>query len=126
MNSIEYESLVTRIVGYNMAQSLSGLAKLLVSLISRVQGLRVARVAGLSLLLDGLSQDVVHQVLQVPGLALLLDPGEHTARQLGEVVHTHLGVEGLEQRVHEDLEHLELQLLTSRSSFVNVVIKPET
>ena len=109
-----------------MAQSLSGLAKLLVSLISRVQGLRVARVAGLSLLLDGLSQDVVHQVLQVPGLALLLDPGEHTARQLGEVVHTHLGVEGLEQRVHEDLEHLELQLLTSRSSFVNVVIKPET
>ena len=62
--SIIYESLVTRIVGYNMAQSLSGLEKLLVSLISRVQRLRIAGVAGLSLLLDGLPQDVVHQVLQ--------------------------------------------------------------
>ncbi len=45
--------------------------------------------------------------LQVPGLALLLNPGENAARQLGEVVHAHLGVEGLEQGVHEDLEHLE-------------------
>ena len=45
--------------------------------------------------------------LQVPGLALLLNPGENAARQLGEVVHADLGVEGLEQGVHEDLEHLE-------------------
>ena len=63
-----------------------------------------------------------HEVLEVAWLALLLDPGEDTARQLGEVVHgdlqrqvcgrsgqegaRHLLVERLEEGVHEDLEHL--------------------
>ena len=57
-------------------------------------------------LVNGLSEYGVHQVLQVAGLALLLDPTEDAARELGEVVHADLLVEGLEQGVHEDLENL--------------------
>ena len=56
--------------------------------------------------MHGLPEDGVHEVLQVPGLALLLDPAEDAARELGEIVHADLLVEGLEQGVHEDLENL--------------------
>ena len=59
-----------------------------------------------TVLVNCLSQDGVHQVLQVSRFALLLDPTEDAARQLGEVVHADLLVEGLEQGVHEDLENL--------------------
>ena len=46
--------------------------------------------------------------LEITRLAAFLDPGEHTAWKLGKVVHRHLLVERLEQRVHEHLEHLQL------------------
>ena len=46
--------------------------------------------------------------LEIARLAAFLDPGEHTARKLGEVVHWHLLVKRLEKWVHEHLEHLEL------------------
>ena len=60
-----------------------------------------------TVLVNCLSEYGVHQVLQVPRFTLLLDPTEDAARQLGEVVHADLLVEGLEQGVHEDLENLE-------------------
>ena len=91
----------------------SGLEGLVV-LISRISGLSIGRVECSTvdslLLPDGLPQDGVHEVLQVPGLALLLDPVEDTPGQLSKVVHAHLLVEGLEQRVHEVLEHLQHQV----------------
>ena len=59
-----------------------------------------------AVLVNSLSQYGVHQVLEVPWFALLLDPAEDAAGQLGEIVHADLLVEGLEQGVHEDLENL--------------------
>ena len=46
-----------------------------------------------AVLVNCLSEYGVHQVLQVPGLALLLDPAEDAARELGEIVHADLLVE---------------------------------
>ena len=59
-----------------------------------------------AVLVNSLSQYGVHQVLEVPWFALLLDPAEDAAGQLGEIVHADLLVERLEQGVHEDLENL--------------------
>ena len=60
----------------------------------------------LSIKIPNTQSSVTCLFLEVPRLALLLYPAEHAPRQLGEVVHAHLLIEGLEQGIHEDLEHL--------------------
>ena len=52
----------------------------------------ICRVYGVddAVLVNGLSENGVHQVLQVSRLALLLDPTEDAARELGEIVHADL------------------------------------
>lgn len=44
-------------------------------------------------------------------LAVLLDPAEHAGRQLLEAAHRHRVAEGLEQRVHDTLKDVELELV---------------
>lgn len=42
---------------------------------------------------------------------MLLDPAEHAGRQLLEAAHRHRVAEGLEQRVHDALKDVELELV---------------
>ena len=67
---------------------------LLTSLICGVYGVRggLAEVND-AVLMHSLSQYGEHEVLQVPRLALLLNPAEDTAGQFSEVVHADLLVE---------------------------------
>lgn len=69
------------------------------------------------------------------GLAVLLNPAEDACRELLETCHRDGGVKGLEQGIHNALEHIELHLVGDLvlplirvvlMSFHNLLVVPET